>query len=104
MYRLKEAEVRAIFQDYCLDKISFSRAVEILNEKVKLKRTEFDIDLLISSEKYRMFAAVKTCNTQLEVIHKLGMSERTFYRRVKEYNLDLSKMRIHKKDGIKKGV
>jgi hypothetical protein len=54
---------------------------------VKYKHPEIDIKRLLQDEKYRYIIALKLSKNNVETAKLLGTTERTFYRKMNEFNL-----------------
>ena len=74
---------------------SLSRDVRLLKEDIAhVKKLEEkianigEIDVLLSSEEARIQAAILLTSSRKEAAEVLGMTERTLYRKIKEYGLE----------------
>lgn len=60
-----------------------------LNLEIQNKFPEIGILELLSSEKYRFKVAIDLAKNNIEAAKMLGTTERTFYRKIKEFKLNI---------------
>jgi len=85
--------------DYTLKRLDFNetkirdslRDIEDLklNLEMQNKFPEIGILELLSSERYRFEVAIDLAKNNIEAAEMLGTTERTFYRKIKEFKLNI---------------
>jgi len=85
--------------DYTLKRLDFNetkirdslRDIEYLklNLEMQNKFPEIGILELLSSERYRFEVAIDLAKNNIEAAEMLGTTERTFYRKIKEFKLNI---------------
>jgi len=83
---------------YTLDRLDYNenkinealKEIKDLRDALVLDKEEIpvNISMLLKDEKYRMITAISLSKTNIEASIMLGISERSFYRKIKEYNID----------------